>query len=84
MTTGSFGWKIDRQHQQSLYPGQREALTRRGLGASNPEIAEAMGVARQTVASYLGGAVVALGVATIEEAVTAAREAGLTPFYRGA
>jgi DNA-binding CsgD family transcriptional regulator len=84
MTAGTFCWKTDRTHQQSLYPGQREALTRRGLGATNGEIASAMNVSRQTVASYLGGAVLALGVATIDEAVEAAQKAGLTPFYRSA
>jgi hypothetical protein len=41
-----------------------------------------MGVTKQTVASYLGGAMIALGVASIEEACKEAEERGLIPFLR--
>jgi DNA-binding CsgD family transcriptional regulator len=82
MTSGSFGWKKDRVRQHSLYPGQREALTRRATGASYQTIGDAMGVTKQTVASYLGGAMVALGSASIEEACREAEQRGLIPFLR--
>ena len=78
------GWKHERARQHSLYPGQREALTRRLEGADTASIAEAMNVSKQTVASYLGGAKVALGAESIESACLGAREMGLIPFYRGA
>lgn len=84
MTATSFEWKDQRRHQQSLYPGQREALTRRHDGATHEQIAAAMGINRQTVTSYLGGAKIALGVASIAEACGKAAEAGLIPFYRPA
>lgn len=77
-------WKDERRRQHALYPGQREALTRRGDGATNAEIAAAMRVNRQTVASYLGGAREALGVASIDAAVFEAGLMGLIPFYREA
>jgi DNA-binding CsgD family transcriptional regulator len=76
-------WKDGRARQHSLYPGQREALTRRAEGASNTAIGEAMGVNRQTVASYLGGAREALGAPSIDAAVGFATIRGLIPFYRG-
>jgi DNA-binding CsgD family transcriptional regulator len=76
-------WKEERARQHSLYPGQREALTRRQQGASNAEIAEAMNVNRRTVASYLGGAREALGEASIDVAALHAQAIGLIPFYRG-
>ena len=82
MTATSFDWKNQRRHQQSLYPGQREALTRRGDGATHEEIATAMHIDRQTVTSYLGGARIALGCDSIDATVEAARAAGLIPFYR--
>lgn len=82
MTATSFEWKDQRRNQLSLYPGQREALTRRRDGSSIPQIAAAMGINRQTVTSYLGGAKIALGLATIAETCEAAAEMGLIPFYR--
>lgn len=78
----NLSWKDSRARQHSLYPGQREALTRRAEGANNTAIGEVMGVNRQTVASYLGGAREALGAESIESAVIAARELGLIPYYR--
>ncbi|UTN93051.1 helix-turn-helix DNA binding domain protein [Streptomyces phage Marky] len=78
------GWKHERARQHSLYPGQREALTRRLEGADNAQIADAMDVSKPTVASYLGGAKVALGADSIDEAATVAQEQGLIPFYREA
>jgi DNA-binding CsgD family transcriptional regulator len=77
------GWKNERARQHSLYPGQREALTRRAAGQDNGEIAGAMGVSKATVASYLGGAKVALGAESIESACLGAEVLGLIPFYRG-
>jgi DNA-binding NarL/FixJ family response regulator len=84
------GWKQDRARQHSLYPGQREALTRwrpaagrREAGAVLREIAEAMDVSPRTVASYLGGAVVALGTTDFASAREAAESQGLVPFHRG-
>lgn len=78
------GWKHERARQHSLYPGQREALTRRLEGADNASIAEAMDVSKATVASYLGGAKVALGADSIDDAAREAQRSGLIPFYRGA
>lgn len=82
-------WKDDRRRQHSLYPGQREALTRwrpapsrREAGAVLREIADAMGVSQQTVASYLGGAKVALGAESFADAREMAARSGLVPFYR--
>lgn len=76
-------WKDERARQHSLYPGQREALTRRLEGADNAAIAAAMEVSKPTVASYLGGAKVALGAESIDSAILGAQELGLIPFYRG-
>lgn len=76
------GWKRERERQHGLYPGQREALTRRMEGASNGLIAESMQVSKQTVASYLGGAKVALGAESIDSAILGAESLGLIPFYR--
>jgi hypothetical protein len=83
------GWKQDRARQHSLYPGQREALTRwrpattrREAGAVLREIAAEMGVTQRTVASYLGGAKVALGADSFASARDAAVSQGLVPFYR--
>jgi len=82
-------WKDDRRRQHSLYPGQREALTRwrpapsrREAGAVLREIAAEMGVSQQTVASYLGGAKVALGADNFVTARETAVSQGLVPFYR--
>lgn len=84
-------WKAERKRQRSLYPGQREALTRWRPGATRAEqgavlreIAEAMNVGQQTVTSYLGGAKVALGAADVATARQMAAAQGLIPFYRGA
>ncbi len=78
------GWKQERERQHSLYPGQREALTRRARGSDNAAIAEAMQISKPTVASYLGGAKVALGADSIDRAYDIAWELGLVPNYRGA
>lgn len=78
------GWKHERARQHSLYPGQREALTRRLAGEDNASIAEAMEVSKATVASYLGGAKVALGADSIDGAAQTAKAQGLVPFYREA
>jgi DNA-binding NarL/FixJ family response regulator len=75
-------WARQRQAQQTLYPGQREALTRRRDGLSNDDIAAAMGVSKQTVASYLVGARVALGCDSIDTAAFEAEKSGEIPFYR--
>jgi DNA-binding CsgD family transcriptional regulator len=75
-------WKTERERQHSLYPGQREALTRRLAGQDLASIAKAMEVSKRTVASYLGGAKVALGTDTIDGAAQAAASQGLVPFYR--
>lgn len=84
-------WTEDRRRQESLYPGQREALTRwrtatgrKDAGVVLREIAEAMGVTQQTVASYLGGAKVALGAADFATAREMAVSQGLVPFHREA
>jgi hypothetical protein len=89
MTLG-VGWKNERRRQHSLYPGQREALTRWHPGGSKAErgavlrqIADAMNITQQTVASYLGGAKVALGADTFEQAQRAAEDQQLIPYYRG-
>lgn len=83
-------WKEERARQQSLYPGQREALTRWRPGATRKEqgailreIAEAMGINQQTVTAYLGGAKVALGADSVAQARQMAAAQGLIPFYRG-
>lgn len=83
------GWKEDRARQHSLYPGQREALTRwrpartrREAGAVLAEVASEMGVSKRTVASYLGGAKVALGAEDFAAARAYAETQGLVPFYR--
>jgi hypothetical protein len=83
------GWKEDRRKQFSLYPGQRTALTlwrpavnRRDAGRVLAEIAETMGITTQTVASYLGGAKVALGAADFAAAREIAVSQGLVPFER--
>lgn len=78
------GWKHERARQRSLYPGQREALTRRLEGADNAAIAEAMNITKPAVASYLGGAKVALGADSIDDAAREAQQSGLIPFYREA
>ncbi|AWY07448.1 hypothetical protein SEA_UNTPL_48 [Streptomyces phage UNTPL] len=78
------GWKHERERQHALYPGQREALTRRLAGEDNASIAEAMDVSKRTVASYLGGAKVALGMDSIDAAAREAQRRGEIPFYREA
>ncbi len=85
------GWKNDRARQHSLYPGQREALTRwrpstdrRAAGVVLEEIAVAMGVTTQTVSSYLGGAKVALGARDFAHARQLAAFQDLVPYYRTA
>lgn len=78
------GWKHERLRQHSLYPGQREALTRRLEGADNASIAEAMNITKPAVSAYLGGAKVALGCDSIDEAAREAQRQGLVPFYREA
>lgn len=83
------GWKEDRRRQFSLYPGQRTALTlwrparnRREAGKVLVEIATEMGITPQTVASYLGGAKVALGADDFAAAREIAVSQGLVPFHR--
>lgn len=75
-------WARQRAAQYTLYPGQREALTRRLDGLSNHDIAAAMGVSRQTVVSYLVGARVALGCDSIDAGVREALRSGEIPYYR--
>lgn len=76
-------WKDERARQHALYPGQREALTRRLAGESAAATAKAMGVTERTVSSYLGGAKVALGVETIDDAAQEAQRRGEVPYFRG-
>lgn len=76
-------WKHERERQHALYPGQREALTRRLAGQELADIAEAMDVSKRTVASYLGGAKVALGADSIDSAAREAQAQGSIPYYRG-
>jgi predicted transcriptional regulator len=75
-------WKRQRLAQHSLYPGQREALTRRLEGADNAAIADAMGITKQAVVAYLGGAKVFYGAESIDAAARQAEAEGLVPFYR--
>jgi DNA-binding CsgD family transcriptional regulator len=75
-------WREERMRQRDLYPGQKEALTRRYEGETTSETAYEMGISKQTVVSYLVGAKHYLGVATIDEAVHEAHKLGEIPFYR--
>lgn len=75
-------WRRQRLAQHTLYPGQREALTRRLEGADNAAIADAMGISKPGVAAYLGGAKVFYGAESIDAAAEQARTEGLVPFYR--
>ena len=62
---------------QVIAPREYEVLRRVALGHSNPEIAEAMDISRNTVKSYLRSVLHKLGARNRVEAIARARELGL-------
>lgn len=60
-----------------LTPREYEVLRLAAQGRTNPEIAEAMGLARNTVKTYLQSALHKLGARNRVEAISKASEAGL-------
>lgn len=61
-----------------LSPRERQVLEQRATGANNRVIAEALGLAVQTVRNYISNIYDKLGVHSRAEAVVWARERGLT------
>ena len=61
----------------SLSPREREILRLAAAGATNPEIADKLGVSRESVKTLLSRSFGKLGVRNRMEAVTVAREQGL-------
>ncbi|WP_245633902.1 response regulator [Amycolatopsis jejuensis] len=62
---------------QVIAPREYELLRRVALGQSNPEIAAAMDISRNTVKSYLRSVLQKLGARNRVEAIARARELGL-------
>ncbi|HKS45835.1 MAG TPA: response regulator transcription factor [Amycolatopsis sp.] len=78
--TGSLPTLVDRgdgEPNQVIAPREYELLRRVALGQSNPEIAEAMDISRNTVKSYLRSVLHKLGARNRVEAIARAREFGL-------
>lgn len=71
-----------RRSQEALYrsgltPREYEVLRRAAVGRTNPEIAEDLGITRNTVKTYLQGAMGKLGARNRVEAIAKASEARL-------
>ena len=78
--TGSLPTIVRREDggpNQIIAPREYDVLRRVALGQSNPEIAEAMAISRNTVKSYLRSVLQKLGARNRVEAIARARETGL-------
>lgn len=75
------GAPVDRARDTARGPGltsrEYDVLRRVAMGETNPEIAEALGLARNTVKAYLQSVLQKLGARNRVEAVARANEAGL-------